>query len=209
MSKLLNIPFYVGEGRRCAQAALRSLLDFKGIQKDYNELDLLVGSNSENSISMFQIADSLHNLGFRFYYPVRPFFESADFKEIVGIIKDKYGNRISSLFNFQLLRESFEKVRSNGLYAVKEKRPRLDELVESLEQDKAVLFLVSYDKMIGRPTGEIMRNGHYMVLTGIDKNFVYAHDSGPQGAMLNRPILKNKFLESWNFSFFDWDVIIV
>ena len=41
------------------------------------------------------------------------------------------------------------------------------------------------------------------------KNFVYAHDSGPQGAMPNRPIRKNKFIGCWDFNFFDWDLIVV
>lgn len=209
MPKSLEIPFYIGEGRRCAQAALRSILDYKGVKKTYHELDLLVGSNSENSVSMFQIANSLHNLDFKFYYPVRQVFQDSSFEDVIKRIKIDYCERIAKLFDIDLLKKSFDTIKSRKLFEVREQRPSLEELVRFIEQKRIVLCMISYDKMIGRGKSKLRQNGHYMVVTSIGNSFVYLHDSGPQGAMPNRPIKVDRFLESWDFSFLDWDVLVV
>jgi len=206
---MLEIPFYISEGRRCAQAALRSVLEYRGIRLNYEELDLALDSDSQNSISMFQIANVLNDLRVKFNYPVRPFFQNEGFEVVVEGIRRDYCERISRLFNLDSLKKSFDNIRLNGLFEVREQRPCLEEIARFVEENRAVICMISYDKMAGRERTLLKQNGHYLVLTGVHDKFVYAHDSGPQGAMPNRPIRRDKFLASWDFSFFDWDIIII
>ncbi|MBS3079297.1 hypothetical protein J4218_04200 [Candidatus Pacearchaeota archaeon] len=158
---------------------------------------------------MFQIASALNELGFGFYYPVRPFFQDISFNELASRIEREYCERISKYFNRDLLKKSFDTVRIKGLFEVRTQRPSLEELMKFIEQGRAVICMISYDKLTDQTLGILKQNGHYITLTGMGKNFVYAHDSGPQGAMPNRPIRKNKFIGCWDFNFFDWDLIVV
>lgn len=209
MPKTMEIPFYVGEGRRCAQAALMSLFDFKGVKKTYQELDSIVCSDSQNSVSMLQMALALHNQGLKFYYPVKPVFETMTFQGLVDMINGNYCERIARFFNPENLMASLDEIRLRSLFTVQNQRPSLEELSNFLERGKIILPIISYDRLVGKEKSRLRQNGHYMVLTGIENDFVYAHDSGPKGAMPNRPIRKDKFLESWDFSLIDWDILVV
>jgi len=205
MVGLLEVPFYVCEGRRCAQTALRSVLAYKGIRKSFEELDEMVGSDSTNSVSMVQLANALKEEGLEFNYFVRPnFFEG--FYTNLKILDEKYPKRISRGFNVQALFDSYQRIREGSLFEVRDLKPSLEEFEKFIEEDKVPLCMIDYNISTGE---ESKRNGHYVVVTGIDRDYVYSHQSGPEDFMANKPFRRKNFLKGWDFSFIDWDLIVV
>jgi hypothetical protein len=207
MSYLLSVPFFECEGRRCAQTAMRSALAYRGIEKNFQELDRLVESNGENSVSLVQVADAFDKLDLPFFYPVRPFFKSINPEDIWQRVSSRYSKKIFRFFDKDSSAESLERVRKSEKIKLVNQRPSLRELRGFLEQDRVPICVIDYDVIADKDRRKI--NGHYVVLTGLNDNQVYFHDCSIQNPCPNKEVPINQFLEAWDFSFIDWDVLFV
>ncbi len=203
---MLQIPFYLNEGRRCAQTSIRSVLSFKGIEKSLDEIDELMRVNPGTPITLVQIASAFDTLGIDFYYPVRAVFERLSWEELERFSKKVYPNELIDSFDFDAIQSSFLDIRNRNAYTVRMNRQSLQELQNLLRAGQIPICLINIEKMDGK---EDRKKGHYLILTGIGKKYIYAHDSGPVTAEPNRKISKERFLNGWNLGIIDWDVIIV
>jgi hypothetical protein len=210
---MLEIPFYITQGRRCAQAAMRSVLGARipGRDFSYEELDKLTLHNEEEATSTPQIAFGFLQLGVKFEYFMKPNGINCVLGEnFVDYLREFYGENAKYLLrkiNVDSLRQSVIKlVESKSIFELSEK-PKISKLEEMLDNNKIPLCLVDYNVLIGSENLKI--EGHYIVITGSNKDHIFYHDSGPKEPTANKLALKERFLEAWNLCLFDHDLIVV
>jgi len=203
---MIQTPFYICEGKRCAQTSLKSILEYKGISKSIKALDKLVGADNENPVPILSIANALISLNQDFIYPVRSCFEECSLNSLEKLVKDSYPRSIYSKFNMCKIKDSFNNIKTKRKYITLEDRPSLKMLKNFIDGDNILLCLINADKYLNRND---RKRGHYLIINDIGKRFVYVNDSGPKTASKNRRILREDFQKCWDLGIIDWDLLIV
>ncbi len=209
---MLNVPFYINRGHRCAQTAMKSALKTVIPERDfsYKELDELTLHSKAHITFPCQIASALLNLEIGFQYFIKPKgLEIISSPEAFRFAKEKYGVYTDYLLRkteIESLRESARRLTGRKEVVEVDKKPTIKALEHFVELGRIPICLINYDVFVGR---ENRFNGHYIVITGFDSSDVVYHDNGPKGAGANKICPREIFLRSWDLCFFDHDLIVV
>jgi len=209
---LLQVPFYLNRGHRCAQTAMKSVLKAVALQKifSYNELEELTQHSKGKITFPCQIASAFLRLGMDFRYYIKPnglsIILSAD---AIKLARESYGNYTEDL----LSKTDTESLKNSAILLVgkkevieKEKKPTITELEELVKQERIPLCLINYDVFVGR---ENKFNGHYIIITGFSNGDIIYHDNGPKNAGANKISSVKRFEQAWDLCFFDHNLIVV
>ena len=161
----------------------------------------LLGKEDEKMVYPVQIANVFSDLGFEVRYR-----SCYDLEEFLGMSADRrkdeyvrcYGGDAELLLRHTdtpLLESHIRNALKKGI-VVKEPLD-FDSMKENFDSGYSAICLINIDLYLNR---ENKHNGHYIVLTDITECGVSYHEVGPVGAMPNKEVSRNKFLDVWNQS---------
>lgn len=209
---MLQVPFYLNHGHRCAQAAMKSVLAVRKNSRvpTFKELDQLTGRSDGQITLPCQVAYALSKLSINFQYFVKPRWLELTSYDLLGeSLKESYGAKSGDILkkiNLEAMHESVQGLRGHrGVLTVPQK-PTLDELKKQIGFGNIPLCLINFDTFVDR---ENNFSGHYVVLTDVDDSQITYHNNGPCDAGANLKMSKERFERSWNLCFFDHDLILV
>ncbi|MBU3941267.1 MAG: peptidase C39 family protein [Nanoarchaeota archaeon] len=205
---LLKIPFYEnnGDGNQCMQVAMKSVLKYF-LDKDFSlsELDNLTGRKEDFWTYTSQIVSVLYDLGLdlKFYSKedLKPFLRGESF------IKEHFGKDADKILKFTdvpIVVKTTEKLLKYNIF--EKRKLSLKEIQICLEKGYVPMVLIDYNK-ITRKTD--FYQGHFVVVTGFDKEYLYFHESGPNNPEPNKKVRKEFFEEAINANGTDNDCVII
>lgn len=208
MSMLLKIPFYKneGDGNQCLQVAIQSVLKYF-CNRDYSleELDTLTrrkkGFWTWTSQGVIVLREE--GLGVKYYSrtDLKPFLKGEPF------IRKHFGKDAEKMLAFTDLPITLESINKLLKLNIFERRTLSFAEVEShLTQGHVPIMLIDHNKIVGK---DGLYQGHFVVVTGFDADYVFYHDSGPQHPEANKKVRKSTFIEAWNANGTDNDVVLV
>lgn len=204
----MKTPFYKNHGHRCAQAAIKSVIEARLPKKQipFKELDKLTLHQEPEITLPAQIAYGLHRLGIPFEYCVKPNgLTLASSPASLDYFKQHYGDKLISNINMASLNRSIEGLRGNEGVIEIQNKPSIKELEEIIREGKIPICLVNWDIFNKKPN---TFSGHYIIPTGFEKDNIIYHDSGPHEAAPNKKVAKEIFQKAWELSLIDHDLII-
>ena len=205
---LLNIPFYRnnGDGNQCMQVGMQSVLKyFLGKDFSLEELDELTGRKPNLWTWTVQIVSVLFDLGLDVKYYSKINFE--EFLEGEPYIRKQYGKDADMILKYSdihTLIKYVKKLKNYNIFA--EKKLLLDEIEANIKQGHILLVVIDNNKIKHRNE---LYQGHLVVLTGFDENYIYYHDSGPDKPEKNKKVPKKIFEKAMNSNGTDNDVVII
>lgn len=190
---MLNIPFYKnsGDGMRCMQACIGSVAEyFFGEKFSLDELDKLTGRKEGKWTYTVQGVMALHDLGLRVkYYSLHNPQKYLQGEKYIRKTFGKDGDRVLKFTDLPVMQKAIRKILKENLFELK--GLSLGEIKNKMEVDGEVaIILVNINKIYGRSD---QYTGHFVVVTGIDKKYVYYHDSGPKNAGRNKKVTRKIF----------------
>jgi hypothetical protein len=209
---MLQVPFYLNHGHRCAQAAMKSVIAARGNKRvpTFEELDQLTKRFDGQITLPCQIASGLSKLDIDFQYFVKPdWFEMTDEGLLANCLNSYYGLHSSALLNkinFGAMKDSIQSLRRDSRIIVYQNKPSIEELKNQMSGGNIPLCLINFDCFVGR-TNKF--NGHYIVLTDFNEREVTYHDNGPDDAGANLKMPLDKFVRCWNLCFMDHDLLVI
>jgi len=191
--------FYINKNRRCAQTAIKSVIE-ENIS--FEKLDKLTGREGNQITTLPQIAYCLDKLGVKFIYPVKPLFV---FKQKIDLKKfgRQLGNDNYKRINFDSLEESISKLKEFKKYFLTNNFG-LNDIEQEIRNNKIPICLINYDIFVGR---ENNYNGHYIIIHEIEEDYSQIMDSGPCGASPNKKISRKRLEDSLMQTPIDYGVI--
>jgi len=183
------------------QSVLKHFLD-----KEYSldELDKLTGRKDGFFTWTSQIVPVLYDLGLNVKYYSRtaldPFLEGENY------IRKHYSDsaeKILKVTDMPIFIDSIKKLKKYNLF---EKKILPFENIEKNLLNGYIPMVVINHKTIKGEDGWL---GHFVVITGFDKENIFYHESGPFEPTPNKKVSKEMFIKAWNDSSTDNDVVIV
>jgi hypothetical protein len=208
ITMILNVPFYEnnGDGNQCMQVAMQCAIKyFLNKEISLNTLDELSGRKANFWTYTSQIVSVLYDLGLnlKFYSKedLKPYLEGEPF------IKRHFGKDADKIIKFTDIPVVVRATEKLLQYNVFEKRILLlTEIEKHLEKGHIPLILIDYNK-INRIEG--FYQGHFVVVTGFDKENIYFHESGPKNPEPNKKVKKEFFKEAMDANGTDNDCVII
>ena len=197
------IKFYINEGRRCAQTAIKSAIIRDKLS--YEELDFLTGRKLYQITSPIQIAYALQKLNINFIYPIKQFFLNKNLKELKVESLNEFGKETIERTNFNFILEAWDALKNSNNYFTNESF-KLENLSDYIKIGKTPICLINYDIYVGR---ENKKRGHYLIIHEINNNFLKVMDSGPKKANPNKKISKKRLEDSLMETPLDYGIILV
>ena len=179
-----------------------------GKEFSFRCLDEMTGHKAQQITYPSQIAAALADLKVDFLYFVKRGWKKkvAEFERSLADTYGEHASEIAAATNFVALKHSVERLEGNSKVVEQNSRPEILELEGFIKQGRIPICLVNHDVFRGR---ENCFHGHYLVLTGFEKDRLYFHNSGPNNAGQNLEMSRQKFLDSWSLCFFDHDLVVV
>lgn len=194
--------FYLNYGRRCAQTAIKSVIN---LDVSYEILDSLTGRKNEQITSPLQIAYALSKLKQNFIYPVKKSF----FDNSLPIIKrDSYkmfGKENYKKTNFKFIEDARKELLNSGDYSIKNKFD-LCNINELLSKGKNLICLINYNIFVG---SKDEKQGHYVIVFEIQEKFARIMDSGPINFSSDKEISIKRLEDSLMETPMDYGMIFV
>ena len=203
-----NIPFYKNDedGNQCLQVATRSAIKHF-LNKDYSleELDRLTGKKANFWTYTSQIASVLHDVGLKIKYyskeALEPFLEGESY------LRKHYGKNADKILKFTNVPTVVESIENLLTYDIfKQKKISLSSIEEEIKKGYVPIVLIDNNIIIKK---DDYYQGHAVVITGFDNEFIYYHDSGPSNPTSNKRIDKKIFIKAMDSNGTDNDCIIV
>lgn len=204
---MLELPFFRNDGDRCAQVAMRVVVNyFLRRDLELDELDRLSGRSAGCWTWNTQTAMALHRLGLEVAYftrePLESFLQGEEF--LVAHFGEAVARTMLSRSDWPRAQQSFREVLELGLCTPRSLE--VEDLEAALERGVVPIVLVDYNVLMERG-GDY--HGHCVVVTGIDAHTVWYHESGPEAPAPHRPIQKRRFVTAWKAPGTDHDAILV
>jgi len=208
MDMRLDIPFYPNteDGNQCFQVAMQVVLKhFSNKEYSLSELDELTQRKPGKWTWTPQIVPVLHDLGLdiRFFSAtsLEPYLEGKPF------IHRHFGKDAEVMLKYtdvDILVNSIKKLLRYDLF--EKRKLTFEEIEQHIIQGHVPLVIIDFNKLVER---EGPYQGHFVVITGFDDEFVYYHESGPHNPTPNRKVPKQNFINGLNANGTDNDVVIV
>ncbi len=187
---ILKVPFFPGKKYYCAQDCALMILKYFFPEREFDIEDIAKKSIKHEQYGTFTIglakALSEYDLKVDFYC------RSLDGEEL------SESERKSFLDKYGKFLEKEGEVRSEAERAgvkIVERDLSLEEITNILEQGKPLIVLINWN-ILSKKEGY---QGHFVVLTGFDDNFIYAHNPGPNYPEENMKIKKETILQAINY----------
>ena len=171
----------------------------------------LLGKEDEKVVYPVQIATVFSDLGLEVKY-----HSCYDLEGFLGMSADRrkdeyvryYGENAELLLRHTDIPVLESHIRSALEKGIVVKEPLdFDLLKENCWNGYSAICLINADLYCNR---ENKYNGHYIVLTDITECGVSYHEVGPVGAVPNKEVSRNKFMDMWNkVCFFDENTVFV
>ncbi len=205
---MISVPFYENDsdGKQCMQVTMRSVIKhFFNRNISLAELDKLTGRKEGFWTWTHQIVPVLYDLGLKVKNygasDLRPFLEGEPY------IRRTYGKDAEKMLKFTDMTVMLSTLKKMLKYDLFEKRVlQFSELEDHIKQGHVPLLLIDNNKITGK---DDLYQGHFVILTGFDEEYVYYHDSGPKHPEPNRKVLKSVFIDAWSANGADNDTVIV
>ena len=198
----MNIRFYLNEGRRCAQTAIKSVV---GRNVSYEILDSLTGRRTGEITTPVQIAYALQQLDVDFVYHVKPLFFQKNSEEIKAQSLDEFGKENCDKTNFEFIQKARIGLLKSGV-CFPTNVLNLTRMSSLIENGRTPICLVNYDLFVQR---ENNKNGHYILVHEIGKDFARILDSGPCDASADKKISREIFEQSLMQTPIDYGCVFV
>jgi len=192
--------FYINEGRRCAQTAIKMVATQESIS--LKKLDQLTGRKPTQISVPIQIAYALQGLGIDFYYPVKPLFKDGSIPELIDETLKVFGPEILAQTNLDFIEKAWRSLQEKHRYSLDGKPSLSDEI----SFGRHPICLINYDIFVRR---ENKNNGHYLVLLELEKDIAKIMDSGPCNANPNLKISRKRLEDSLMETPLDYGLIFV
>jgi len=205
---ILKIPFYenTGDGNQCMQVAMKSVIKHF-LNKDFSleELDTLTNRKEKFWTYTVQIVSVLYDLGLevKLYSKedLEPFLEGEPF------MRKHFGKDADKILKLTDIPAVIDAIKRLLDYNIFEKKVLSVHNMEShIKKGHVPLVLIDYNKIVRKDDSY---QGHFVVLTGFDEEYMYYHESGPKDAEPNKKVKKKFFEEAINANGTDNDCVIV
>jgi len=194
----IKVPFYKSKkDTDCGPLALRMALaylgekySFKKIAKEERQLD-------SGLVWSMGIARASKTLGFQ-----TEVISTTNFNPEEDDIEyyKKYANDKAKI----ILKELSDELKKIGV-EIQERNMSLEELLNYVSKDSIPIVLINWYVISGKEG----YSGHFLPITGYDKENVYVHNPGIANAMAYLPIKRNLFVKAWESKGTDKDTIII
>ena len=205
---ILNVPLYENnkDGNQCMQASMQSVLKYY-LNKEFSleELDILTNRKPNLWTYTPQIVSVLCDFGLNLKYyskeDIEPFLAGESF------FRAHYGKDADKILSFTDLPVVINSIKKLFDYDVFEKRIiSIKEIEDNLSKEHLIVVLIDHN-IINNIIGNYQ--GHAVVITGFDNNYIYYHDSGPSNPEPNKKASKETFEKAMNANGTDNDCIII
>ncbi len=205
---LLDIPFFANtnEGNQCMQVAMQTAIRYF-LDKEYSleELDALTGRKKGKWTWTQQVVSVLYDVGLEVKYFSKA--ETKNFLQGEEYIRKEYGKdaeTIIKMTDFPVLISAIQKLQKSKLY--ERKILTLGQIEKHIKERHIPLILVDYN-ILYKKKGQYL--GHFVAVTGFDKEDIYYHEPGPHNPTPYKRAKKEMFMNAWNSKSTDNDIIIV
>jgi len=170
-----------------------------------DELDKLTGRKENFWTYTPQIVSVLYDLGLnlKFYSKedLEPFLEGESF------IRKHFGKDADKILKFTDIPILVRAIKKLLNYNIFEKRVlSLEEIEKHIKQGHVPMVIIDYNKIIRKKD---FYQGHFVIVTGFDEEYIYYHESGPKNAEPNKKVRKEIFKDAINANGTDNDCVIV
>ncbi|EKE06802.1 MAG: hypothetical protein ACD_18C00275G0001 [uncultured bacterium] len=205
---ILKVPFYknTGDENQCMQVAMKCVLKYF-LDKDVSlqELDKLTGRKENFWTATPQIVSVLYDFGLdlKFYSKekLEPFLEGETFiRKHFGVDADK----ILKFTDLPIVIKSVKKLLSYDLF--ENKILSIADIQEHLKNGNVPMVLLDHNKIIDKND---YYQGHFVVITGFDKDNIYFHETDQDNTEPNKKVRKEIFEKAFNANGTDNDCVIV
>ncbi len=206
---MLQIPIIRNRGHRCAQAAMKSVLEYhSSARHTFAELDRLTGRKRDELTYPVQIAGAFLFMGIGFdYFTRKGSLERFLASDPENDMRKAYGEHAAAIMqhsNMESVRHCAEAVYRSGRFT--EREPTLADLDCAIRDRNPPICLVNFDVLTGRKN---QFRGHYLILHGFDEEHLHYGDSGPVSFSQSRAITRKEFLRVWkSMCWFDYDTVV-
>ncbi len=195
--------FYINEGRRCAQTAIKCAVGNRNLSWEY--LDAITGRKRDQITTPIQMAYGLQKMDISFIYPVKNSFLTINSHLLKGEIIKDFGEDNFNRLNFNFLEKARLGIINSRNYC-KTDNLNLKEIKNLIKKRRVPICLINYDKYVNR---EDKKRGHYLIILDIKEDCVEIMDPGPFNASSNKIISRKRLEESLMQTPIDYGIVFI
>ena len=163
----LDVPFYEQTSSlNCGPNALKMALEFLGKSYSIEEIENAAEIKQGKAVSTIRLAIAAKKFGFKTQF----------FSEVVGFneknLELDFYKQYADLTLENETQELFNKAEELGI-ELNEKTLTLEEIIENIKRDRIIILLLDWNTLIDKKGYQ----GHFVVITGFDKESIYIHNS--------------------------------
>ena len=193
----LKVPFYKSlHDTDCGPLALKMALSYFGKDYSFEEISKQERQLKSGLVWSTGIARAAKKLGFR-----TKIISTTNFSHEEDI---SYYKKYSDDLGRRVLAELSSEIKKIGV-EIEEKNLPLNELLKYVSKDSIPIVLVNWFTISGREGF----SGHFLIITGYDKENVYVHNPGIANAQAYLLIKKEIFEQAWESKGTDKDCIVI
>ena len=205
---IVNIPYFENNnnGKQCMQVAMKCVLKYF-LNKDFSldKLDKLTGRKNNFWTYTFQIVPVLYDLGLHLKYYSKESLEL--FLQWEWFIRQHYWKDADKILKFTDMPTVLKATEKVLKYDVFEKRKlSIDDIEGYIKQGHVPMVVIDNNVILGKND---FYQGHFVVVTGFDKEHIYFHESGPVNPEPNKKVKKSLFEKAFNVDGTDNDCVVV
>jgi len=196
------------DNTHCFQACLKMILKYFFPEKDftYEELDKISDKPKDKWTWRCNALVELKKMGLNI--KTYSSFDYNDFiKNGADYIRKRYDKEVAEkmigMSDIESEIENTEKMLKENIFELKE---LLFEDAENFFKKNYVIILLVNSRIINNKSGY---SGHFVILTGFDKDSIFIHDPSIENGSPNRKVKKDLFVKAWKYPEKENDVILI
>ena len=194
----LDVPFYAAKrDTDCGPLALKMALEFFGEEHSFDDIATAQKALPSGLVWSIGIARAATKHGF-----FAKFFSCENFNlddNDIAYYEEHANNEARKILRDLLLEAKDLDI------AMEQKDLGLEDLLSYVSHDSLPIVLVNWF-VLGGVSGF---NGHFLLVTGFDEEFVYVHNPGLASAQAHLPIRRDLFLKAWESKGTDKDTVVI
>jgi len=203
-----EIPYFKQpDNTHCFQACLKMVLKYFFPEKDftYEELDKITDKPKDKWTWICAASVELKNMKLK-----TRLYSKLDYNSFIKNGADyirkfydkKTAEKLIEMTDIESEIENTKKMIKENIFELKE---LTFNDIENWFKENYVMILLINSKMINNKSGYA---GHFVVLTGFDKEYVFVHDSGIENGSPNRKVKKDLFIKAWKYQKIEHTILI-